>query len=74
MRRPQYRAIPIRHQQVVAVLQAVRTRLGAEAFFAFFELFEEAEVARDFGGHGCGVELGVCDRFEDLGRGVAECL
>ena len=54
MRRPQDRAVPVAHEQVLRVLEAVAARLRAEALFALFELLEQAEVARDLGAHGCG--------------------
>jgi hypothetical protein len=40
-------AVPGAHHDVVRVLEAVGAGAVADAFFALFELFEEAEVARD---------------------------
>ncbi len=52
VRGPQDGAVPVAHQEVLAVLEAIAARLGAEALFALFELLEEAEVARHLGAHG----------------------
>lgn len=40
-------AIPPTHHDVVAVFEAVRARAIADALFALFELFKQAEVTRD---------------------------
>jgi hypothetical protein len=40
-------AIPVRHEDIVAVLEAIRTRSVADALLSFFELLEQAEVAWD---------------------------
>jgi hypothetical protein len=39
--------IPVRHEDIVAVLEAIRTRSVADALLSFFELLEQAEVAWD---------------------------
>lgn len=51
MRRPQDGAIPVAHEQVLRVLQAVAARLGAEALLALLELLQQAEVAGDLCAH-----------------------
>ena len=37
--------IPVRHENIVAVFEAIRTRSVADALLSFFELLEQAEVA-----------------------------
>jgi hypothetical protein len=41
------RPVPIGHEHVVAVLEAVRARAIADALLALLELLEQTEVARD---------------------------
>ena len=38
-------AIPVGHEDIVAVLEAIRTRSVADALLSFFEFLEQAEVA-----------------------------
>ena len=38
-------AVPIGHEDIIAILEAVRARSIADALLAFFELLEQAEVA-----------------------------
>lgn len=52
MRRPQDGAVPVGHEQVLAIFQAVAAGFSSETLFALFELFQQAEVARDLGRHG----------------------
>jgi len=42
-------AIPLTHHNIVPILQSVRTRPIADAFFAFLKLFEEPKIAGDLG-------------------------
>lgn len=44
--RAQNGAVPVRHGDVVLVGQAVGDGLGAQAFFALFQLLEQLEVPR----------------------------
>ena len=41
--------IPVRHEDIVAVLEAIGTRSVADALLSFFELLEQPEVAWDCG-------------------------
>lgn len=52
MGRAENGAVPVGHEQVVTVLQAVGAGLGTEALLALLQLFQQAEVARHFGAHG----------------------
>jgi hypothetical protein len=38
-------AIPVGHEDIIAILEAVRARSIANALLALFELLEQAEVA-----------------------------
>jgi hypothetical protein len=38
-------AIPVGHEDIVAVLEAIGTRSVADALLSFFELLEQTEVA-----------------------------
>ena len=40
-------AIPVGHEDIVAVLEAIRARSVADALLSFFELLEQAEIAWD---------------------------
>lgn len=44
-------AVPVGHEQVVAILQTVGAGFGAQALLALLQLFQQAEVARHFGAH-----------------------
>lgn len=46
-------AVPVAHEQILGVLQAVTAGLSAETLLTLLELLEQAEVARNLGGHGC---------------------
>lgn len=49
--RAQDGTVPVAHQQVFAIFEAVAASFGAETLFTLFELLEETEVARYFGTH-----------------------
>lgn len=38
-------AVPVGHEDIIAILEAVRARSIADAFLALFEFLEQAEVA-----------------------------
>ena len=40
-------AVPVRHEDIIAVLEAIRTRSVTDALLSFFELLEQPEVAWD---------------------------
>jgi hypothetical protein len=40
-----YGAVPVGHEDIVAVLEAIRARSVADTLLALFELLEQAEVA-----------------------------
>lgn len=40
-----YGAVPVGHEDIVAVLEAIGARSVADTLLAFFELLEQAEVA-----------------------------
>lgn len=52
MRRSQDGSVPVGHEQVLSVFQAVAAGFSSETLFALFELLQQAEVARDLGRHG----------------------
>ena len=41
-------SIPVAHQDVIAILQAIGARPIADTFLALFEFFKEAEISRDW--------------------------
>jgi hypothetical protein len=49
MARPNNSAIPVAHHDIVRVLEPVGARAIADPFLALLELFEQAEVAGDYG-------------------------
>lgn len=38
---------PVTHEDIIAILEAIRARSIADTFLAFLELLEEAEIARN---------------------------
>jgi hypothetical protein len=62
-------AIPIGHEDIVAVLEAIRARSVADAFLTLFELLKQAEVAWNwqvFGGKGrCALDVKTSKKERD---------
>lgn len=51
VRRSQYRSVPVAHEQILAIFQAITACLGAKALFALLELLQQPKIARYFCRH-----------------------
>lgn len=49
-------AVPVAHEKILGILKTVTAGLGAETLLTLLQLLQQAEVARNLGGH-CDVSL-----------------
>lgn len=55
------RSIPVTHEEIFAILEAVAAGLSTKTLLALLELLQQAEVAGDLGSHG-DFACEMCDR------------